>query len=292
MTTIAFPIRVGLLGRGITASASPAIHEAEAARLGLALTYELFDFDALGLADDALAGMLEQLVQRGFSGVNITHPFKQAVIPILDELEPTAASLGAVNCVTFRDGCMYGSNTDWVGFQFMLDLKLPRARRDIVAQIGSGGAGSATAFALLQSGTRELRIHDSFAARTITLANRLQSAFPDAHIIDCATPAAAIAGADGVVQTTPVGMEQHPGMPFDPALLSSDQWFADVIYFPRETELLKAARKRGMATADGAPMVIGQAAEAFLRFTGVEPDRDWMLATLDAADQNDQRGAK
>lgn len=285
------PIKVGLLGRGITASASPAIHETEAGCLGLTLTYELFDFDVLGLADDALADMVSQLIGRGFSGVNITHPFKQAVIPLLDAVDPTAASLGAVNCVTFHEGRTSGSNTDWIGFQFMLDVALPQEKREIVAQIGSGGAGSATAFALLHSGTRELRIHDTSSVRIEALSNRLQSAFPDARLIACATPAAAIDGACGVVQSTPVGMARHPGMPFDPALLTADQWLADVIYFPRETELLKAARRRGLATADGAPMVVGQAAEAFLRFTGVEPDRDRMLAALNAGHGQDQRGA-
>ncbi|MWV28187.1 shikimate dehydrogenase [Aurantiacibacter rhizosphaerae] len=280
MTGTNSPLKVGLLGRGIAASSSPAIHETEAACLDLALTYQLFDFDLLGLADDALSGKLNQLLDGGFSGVNITHPFKQAVIPLLDDIDPTAASLGAVNTVTFRDGRMIGSNTDWIGFQFMLDVALPDEPRDIVAQIGSGGAGSATAFALLASGTRELRIHDASATRIEALEQRLRSAFPEATIIACASAAGAIDGACGVVQSTPVGMAQHPGMPFDPALLDEDQWLADVIYFPRETELLKAARQRGMATADGAPMVVGQAAEAFRQFTGVEPDRDRMLAAL------------
>lgn len=285
------PIRVGLLGRGITASSSPAIHEAEAGRLGLELTYELFDFDVLGLADEALADMLAQLVEQGFSGVNVTHPFKQAVIPLLDKVEDTAASLGAVNCVTFRGGRKVGTNTDWIGFQFMLDVALPHEPRDIVAQIGSGGAGSATAFALLQSGTKELRIHDASATRIEELAERLRAAFPDADIVGCTTPGAAIAGACGVVQSTPVGMAQHPGMPFDPALMSRGQWLADVIYFPRETELLKAARERGLPTADGAPMVVGQAAEAFRQFTGMEPDRDRMLAALDSGSGEARRGA-
>ena len=290
MTAATSPVKVGLLGRGIAASSSPAIHEAEAARLGLALTYELFDFDMLGLADDALADTLAQLIASGFSGTNITHPFKQSVIPLLDEVDPTAASLGAVNCVTFREGRMVGSNTDWIGFQFMLDVALPQARRDIVAQIGSGGAGSATAFALLHSGTSELRIHDTSAIRIEALTGRLQSAFPDTRIVACATPAAAIDGACGVVQSTPVGMVRHPGMPFDPDLLATGQWLADIIYFPRETELLKAARQRGMATANGAPMVVGQAAEAFRQFTGLEPDRDRMLAAFNAANGQDQRG--
>ena len=291
MTAAPSPIKVGLLGRGIAASSSPAIHETEAACLGVALTYELFDFDLLGLADNALAETLAQLKDRGFSGVNITHPFKQAVIPLLDEVDPTAASLGAVNTVTFRDGRMIGSNTDWIGFQFLLELALPPSNRNVVAQIGSGGAGSATAFALLESGTRELRIHDSSSDRIEALASRLHSAFPEAHIVSCATPVAAIDGADGVVQSTPVGMEAHPGMPFDPELLEAGQWLADVIYFPRETQLLKAARRRGMATADGTAMVVGQAAEAFRQFTGVEPDRDRMLAALDGSSDQDQRGA-
>ncbi len=290
MTDAASPIKIGLLGRGIGASSSPVIHETEATRLGLALTYDLFDFDALGLADEALADMLAQLVERGFRGVYVTHPFKQAVIPLLDEVDSTAASLGAVNCVSFDDGRMSGTNTDWIGFAFMLDLAFPQQPRDVVAQIGSGGAGSATAFALLHSGTRELRIHDMSADRVDALANRLRSAFPEASIVSSATPAAAIEGACGVVQSTPVGMVAHPGMPFDPDLLSSGQWLADVIYFPRETELLKAAQTRGLATAGGAPMVIGQAAEGLRRFTGVEPDRDRMLAALNAGDNQAQRG--
>lgn len=278
------PLKVGLLGRAITASSSPAIHEAEAARLGLALTYDLFDFDVLSLPDDALADQLADLNQRGFSGVNVTHPFKQAVIPLLDEVDPTAAALGAVNCVTFRDGRMVGSNTDWIGFQFLLDQSLPDEPRDIVGQIGAGGAGSATAFALLQSGTRELRIHDSSPARIEALTSRLRRSFPEARITACASPSEAVDGACGVVQSTPVGMARHPGMPFDPDLLAAGQWLADVIYFPRKTELLKAAHRRGLATADGAAMVVGQAAEAFRQFTGLEPDRDRMLAALGSAE--------
>jgi len=280
MTEGVSPTLVGLLGRGITASSSPVIHEAEASQLGIPLSYSLFDFDVLGLADEALGDVLAEVADRGFSGVNITHPFKQAVIPMLDEVEDIAASLGAVNCVTFRDGRMVGSNSDWIGFQFMLDRALPGHTRATVAQIGSGGAGSATAFALLQSGTGELRIHDASPQRIEALAGRLRTAFPHAEVIACETPEKAILGSCGVVQSTPVGMQDHPGVPFDPDLLDSKQWLADVIYFPRETELLKAARERGLATADGAPMVIGQAAEAFRLFTGLEPDRDRMLEAL------------
>ena len=280
MTATSRTIRVGLLGRGIEASSSPAIHECEAEAQGLGLSYELFDFDQLGLPDTALGSQLAQLAEEGFAGTNVTHPFKQAVIPLLDEIDPTARALGAVNCVRFKGRRVIGSNSDWIGFTFLLDDGLPKAHRKVVAQVGAGGAGSATAYSLIATGTAELRLHDQSADQVATLSARLQTAFPDAVIIVCGSPDEAISGADGVVQATPVGMAEHPGMPFDPALLRLHQWLAEVIYFPRETELLRAARQRGLATADGTAMVIGQAAEAFRLFTGVEPDRSRMLARL------------
>ena len=279
------PIRTGLLGRGIGGSASPAIHEREAAAIGIALRYELIDFDRLALADDELGAQIDKLASEGFTGVNVTHPFKQAVIPLLDEIEETAQILGAVNCVSFSDGRKRGLNSDLPGFAFLLEHDLAGAALGIVAQIGAGGAGSATAFALLAAGTRDLRLCDTSRARAAELAVRLTAAFPLARIAVTDNPADAIAGADGVVQATPIGMEAHPGMPFDPALLEAHQWLADIIYFPRETELVQAAKERGLRAVGGSAMVIGQASEPFRRFTGCEPDRERMLAEFFAADQ-------
>ena len=292
MTQTAPSLRVGLLGRGIGASASPAIHSSEAAELGIALSYDLFDFDAVGLPDEMLAAQLAELVESGFAGVNVTHPFKQAVMPLLDEIDATAETLGAVNCIAFRGGKTMGSNTDWTGFGFLMQQELPAAATSAVAQIGAGGAGSATAFALLDRGVQELRIFDNTADQANDLVSRLAAAFPSARVRTCESAAEAIKQADGVVQATPIGMADHLGVPFDPDLLDRRQWLAEIIYFPPETELLCAARNMGLATAGGAAMVVGQAAEAFKQFTGVEPDRARMLARFSAASANGlRRGA-
>lgn len=274
----------GLVGRGIQASSSPAIHKREAAAQGFDLAYELFDFDRLMLPDSKLPDLLQSLAERGFAGVNITHPFKQEVIASLDEIDLTAKALGAVNCVKFENGRAIGSNSDWIGFSFMMQSELPNAALDRVAQIGAGGAGSATAFALLALGVSELRIQDVSAARIGALIERLASQYPHAELIACSTAQTAIEGVDGIVQSTPVGMADHPGVPFAPELLEPGQWLAEIIYFPRETQLLHAARAKGLACANGAAMVIGQAAEAFRLFTDAAPDRDRMLATFTAND--------
>jgi shikimate 5-dehydrogenase len=103
---------VGLLGRGIQSSRTPAMHEREGARLGLRYTYVLVDFDRLGLPDEALKGVVEAAGRLGFAGLNVTHPFKQAVLACLDRLDPETEIIGAVNTVVLKDGRRDGRNTD------------------------------------------------------------------------------------------------------------------------------------------------------------------------------------
>lgn len=280
MSTIA----AGLIGRDILRSASRQIHEAEAAALGLALIYRLVDFSHLGLADAQLGPTLDFLAGIDFAGVNVTHPFKQAVIPLLDEIDETAHALGAVNCVQFVGGRKIGTNSDWVGFQWLLESQLAGASLDVVAQIGAGGAGSATAYALLRAGVTTLRLFDPVTDRARALANRLTPFFPTARIkiARCATEA--IGGSAGVVQATPIGMTTHPGTPFNPALLERAQWFADIVYFPRETEMVKQASALGLRAVGGAAMVIGQAVQPFRMFTGVDPDPARMMRDMQERD--------
>lgn len=273
----------GLIGSGIGGSRSPAMHETEARALGLPLAYRILDSEVIGFGADDLGPLLNTLAALGFDGTNVTHPFKQAVLPLMDELSEAAAKLGAVNTVLLRDGRLIGDNTDWSGYRasFLAALGvLPRGR---VAMIGAGGAASAVGYAHLDLGAERLAIFDPAAERAEALASRLAALFPDAEVIAAGSAAEAIAEADGVVQCSPVGMESHPGLPFDPALLTRDMWVSDVIYFPLETELLKAARAIGCATLNGGGMAVMQAAHAFARFTGLEPDVDRMLADFAAA---------
>jgi shikimate dehydrogenase len=281
MTTPA-SFTVGLIGRGIGASGSPAIHRAEAHELGIALTYDIIDFDARDLPDSRLDETVRSLAASGWTGCNVTHPFKQQVLAICDAISDEAKALGAVNTLTFRNGHIIGDNTDWIGFSWMIERQIGPVQGAAVAQVGAGGAGSATAYALGRMGVSELALYDPSEQRSKQLVARLGPKFPDCRFRVCETAADAIAGRQGIVQSTPIGMAAHPGAPFAPELMAAEQWLADIIYFPRETALLAAARAKGMRCVNGVAMVIGQAAEAFQLFTGQTPDRERMLASLAA----------
>jgi shikimate dehydrogenase len=258
----------GLIGAGIQDSRSPALHEGEARAQGLDLEYELLDLDRLGA--EALPEVLAAAKRRGFSGLNITYPCKQAVIPLLDELSPDARTLQAVNTVVIRAGRTTGHNTDWSGFAEGFRRGLPGAKLDRVVQLGAGGAGAAVAHAARRLGVRELTIFDLDSERARQLAASVSaSAGTDL--------AASMAAADGLIHCTPTGMAKMPGLPLDASLLRKHHWVAEIVYFPLETELLKAARAKGCRTLDGGGMVVFQAAGAFRLFTGVEPDAERML---------------
>jgi shikimate dehydrogenase len=274
---------VGLIGSSIQQSRSPALHEAEARALGLTLSYRLFDIKQMGVGQDALPELLAAAEQEGFVGVNITHPFKQAVIPLLDSLSEAAAVVGAVNTVVFRQGKRIGHNTDEWGFAENFRRRMPGAALDGVVQLGAGGAGAATAHALLRLGAKSLGVFDEDAGRAEALAVKLARLFEDRRVRAINDLAAALRSADGLVNATPIGMADHPGLPLDAKLLRPDLWVADIVYFPLETALLAEARRIGAATVDGGGMAVFQAARAFELFTGIAPDQERMLRSFSGA---------
>ena len=267
----------GLIGAGIQDSRSPALHEREADAQGLRYVYRLIDLDRLGVGVEALPGLLAAARQMGFDGLNVTYPCKQAVVPLLDGLSEEARALGAVNTVVIREGRLIGHNTDWSGFAEGFRRGLPDARLDRVVLLGAGGAGAAVAHAALTMGARELAIFDLDAARSAALAAGLCSRFGGGRAVALADPAPAMPVADGLIHCTPTGMAKSPGLPLDATLLQPSLWVAEIVYFPFETELLRAARARGCRTLDGGGMAVFQAAAAFRLFTGIEPDAERML---------------
>lgn len=273
-------LRSGLVGRSILASRSPWLHEQEARAQDLELIYELFDFTARNLDDDQLGPLLRRLADDGYCGVNVTFPFKQAVIPLLDELAECAASVGAVNAVAMRDGRLIGYNTDKTGFQDSLAEGLPGASLDRVLQLGAGGAGAAVANALLASGAEVLEILDVDLVRAEQLATRLNAHYGAGRAVPKDGATLNTSAVRGIVNTTPMGMAAHPGMAIDPALMSPRHWAADIVYFPLETEFLRQARAKGCKTLDGSGMVIGQAAHAFGIFTGRVADKNRMRSSF------------
>ncbi|MFT4218182.1 MAG: shikimate dehydrogenase [Micropruina sp.] len=271
-----------LLGEGIGASRTPALHEQEGREQGMWLSYRILDSLDWGITADDLAAVVDWARTSGFSGFNVTHPFKQSIIPCLDELSARASALGAVNTVVLRGGRAVGHNTDWCGYQKPFADALPDACRGTVVQLGAGGAGAAVAYALLDLGTPKLIVHDLHAARARDLADRMGRLFGAARIEVGTDLADSLNGAEGVVNATPMGMAHHPGSPVPPELLRPDLWVSEIVYFPLHTELLLLARETGCHTVDGAGMAAEQAAQAFELFTGVTPDAARMHAQVRA----------
>jgi len=280
--TVDQPVRVlaGLLGRGILESRTPWMHECEGDAQGLRLVYSLYDFSARGWGDDELAAVLAATERAGFAGLNVTFPFKQMILPLLDALAPGVEAIGAVNTVAFRAGRRIGYNTDVSGYASAFRGGLPDVALNTVLMVGSGGAGSAAAHALLQMGAGRLVLCDADPARAGDLHARLVASYGADRVGLTDDPAATAAGADGIVNATPVGMAKFPGMPIAADVLQPHHWVSEIIYFPLETALLKAARARGCRTLSGQGMAVGQAADAFAIFTGRTPDRARMAESF------------
>ncbi|WP_432217785.1 shikimate dehydrogenase [Pseudomonas kribbensis] len=271
-------ILAGLIGAGIQASRTPALHEHEGDEQGLRYLYRLIDLDQLQLDSNALPDLLLAAERMNYTGLNITFPCKQAIIPLLDELSPEARGIGAVNTVVLKDGKRVGHNTDCLGFAEGFRRGLPDVARERVVQMGAGGAGAAVAHALLSEGVQKLSIFDVDIERAESLANNLNQHFGAGRAVAGRDLSSALSQADGLVNTTPMGMAKLPGMPVPAALLRPELWVAEIVYFPLETELLRNARALGCRTLDGGNMAVFQAVKAFELFSGVAPDAQRMLA--------------
>ncbi|MGP6174465.1 shikimate dehydrogenase [Corynebacterium sp. A21] len=276
-------ILLGLIGDGIAQSRTPAMHEAEGLAHGAATVYRRLDTATPTLHSMPLPQILEAVKNLGFNGLNITHPHKQAVLPLLDEVSEQARALGAVNTVVISaEGTLSGHNTDVTGYARGFREGLADVAKNTVVQVGAGGAGNAVAYALVSNGVKKLLVADLDLARAQELAASINAAIGREAVegVSAEGVEQLIAEADGVVNATPMGMLAHPGTAFDTACLTPRHWVSDVVYVPLETQLLAAARVLGCATLDGSRMAVYQAVDAFEHFTGWEADPQRMRETF------------
>ncbi|WP_100965447.1 shikimate dehydrogenase [Bosea sp. FBZP-16] len=270
-------VLLGLIGFPIAHSATPTTQEAAARAAGIEAHYHLIEVAGAGRED--LAAILDGIRRLGFSGINVTYPYKEAVVPLLDGLSEQAAAMGAVNTIVVDDGRLIGHNTDASGFATAY-RRLGRQDGDKpVAIIGTGGVGKAIAFALAGCGVTRLRLCDVDRSRAEALAGLLGTR---ASVEIAASAEAAAEGAAGIVNGTPVGMLPDRGIPIEPSAIQASQWVADAVYHPLWTPLLKAAQKAGATVMTGRELSIHQAVDAFRLFTGLEASEAVIGAAFDS----------
>jgi shikimate dehydrogenase len=245
----------GILGRPVAHSLSPAMHNAAFRHLGMNAVYVAFPVTDLAQAVSGLRGL-------GVGGVSVTIPFKEEIIPLLDELDPRAGQIGAVNTVVNLDGRLTGYNTDWLGAVTALTAKVSLKGQHVLI-LGAGGASRAIAYGVLHQGGK-VTLTDLDAARAAALAQDMGvEAIPLNALSTC--PAAIL------VNASPVGMAPDiDGIPMPPDLLGRFDTVMDIVYKPLTTRLLREAKARGAATIDGLQMLIHQGAAQFELFTGRE----------------------
>jgi shikimate dehydrogenase len=254
----------GILGRPVSHSLSPAMHNAAFRHLGINAAYVAFPVTDLTQAVSGLRGL-------GIGGVSVTIPFKEEIIPFLDELDPQATAIGAVNTVVNRDGRLTGYNTDWLGAVTALTAKISLKGHHVLI-LGAGGASRAIAYGIIQKGAR-VSLMDIDAARAAALIQDLGAqAIPPEALGTC--PATIL------VNATPVGMTPDiDGIPINPDLLGRFEVVMDIVYQPLTTRLLREAQAKGAATIDGLQMLIHQGAAQFELWTGLEAPAEVMAET-------------
>ncbi len=272
---------VALLGYPVGHSFSPQMHNAAFLAAGLDLVYLAF-----AVQPEDLGVALQGCRALGLRGANVTVPHKQAVMKYLDEIDPLAAQIGAVNTVVNKNGCLKGYNTDASGFLRSLEEQGFNLRGKKVIVLGAGGAARAVAFALVDAGCGQLTI----ANRTLEKAEALAASLREYGVFlrNCRLGSSELAlmlkESDLVVNATSSGMEPYAKeTPIPAELLPVGCWVYDLVYNPPKTRLLQMARQRGCRIIPGMSMLLYQGAEAFKLWTGETPPLSVMVRALQEA---------
>ena len=268
----------GVMGWPVMHSRSPKLHQYWFEKYGLAGAYV-----PLAVKPEGLKAALRGLPALCFSGCNLTIPHKQAAMAIMDEVDNVARKIGAISCVVVRpDGSLFGSNNDWFGFIHNIEQTYPSWRADAgpVVVVGAGGGARAVVYGLAERGAREIRLVNRTFERAQKLAAEIGGPIT---VLPWQERHVSLAGAAMVVNATSQGMIGNLALDLNLAKLPKNALVADIIYIPRETPLLAAARARGHATINGLGMLLHQGRPAWKAWFGIEPEVTPELRALIAA---------
>jgi shikimate dehydrogenase len=255
-----------VMGWPIFQSRSPMLHNFWFAQHGLAGSYV-----PLAIPPERLEAALRALPALNFSGCNLTIPLKQDALRIVDQVDITAKKIGAISCVVVRqDGSLAGFNNDWYGFTHNILEFVPDWRADAgpVVVIGAGGGARAVLYGLMERGAREIRLCNRTLARAQSLAQEFGS---PVHAVPWEQRHEALDGAAMLVNATSQGMIGQPPLDLNLDRLPKSALVNDIIYIPKETPLLVAARARGNRTVTGLGMLLHQGIPAWKAWFGIEP---------------------
>ena len=260
-----------VIGDPIHQTMSPNMHDDWFEENGLNASYI-----PIHVREENLEEAVIGLKRLGCSGWNVTVPHKSAIIPLLDELDPSAKRMNAVNTVeVLLDGTLRGSNTDGEGFVQSLEEAFDeKCKGQRVLIIGAGGAARGISYALHEAGYGPI----VFTNRTIGKAEELSGGIANSSVLSITDAEAMLSTFALIVQTTSVGMKfAQKGIPLNPENLVKDTIVADIIYNPLESEFLSEARKRGALVMNGTGMFIHQGALAFNKWTKIQPNTETMI---------------
>ncbi|NLV72738.1 MAG: shikimate dehydrogenase [Actinobacteria bacterium] len=260
---------LGVIGHPVGHSLSPRLHNAALRSQGVDLVYLAFDVEPVQLSA-AVSG----LRALGVRGANVTVPHKEAVVAMLDQLDPMAARVGAVNTIVNDSGRLIGHNTDVHGFAAALRCLLPdgaRGLRCVVA--GAGGAARAVVAALIADGAARITICNRTLERAVELCRVAQNwGPPGCAAVPQEESRTLLADADLLVNATAVGLSLDvKDFPLPVDTLHSGLVVVDVVYGTEPTALVQAARQRGARAMDGVEMLLMQAGCSYRLWTGLEP---------------------
>jgi len=248
-----------VIGNPVEHSLSPTLHNYWIKNKGIDAIYE-----KQKLNEHELGQIILQVKEKKINGVNVTVPFKKAIIPYLDELSFEAESTQSVNTIYLKDNKVVGHNTDIVGFETSIKKSKYSLVNKEVLILGAGGVVPSIIFALNKMKVSKIKISN----RTKGKAKNLKTIFKNIEIVEWGE----VPNFDMVINATSIGLKKDENINLDFSSISKDSFFYDVIYNPRETNFLKTGKNLGKITLNGKLMFIYQALSAFNIWHGVEPD--------------------
>ena len=271
------PLKLGLIGDNIKQSSAPRLHRIAGNLNARAVSYDLLIPPE---REETFHEVFETAQIEGYSGLNITYPYKEKVVPLVQLADPVLDAVGAVNTVLFTAQGPIGYNTDYTGFKAAYQATQGDDAPSEVLIIGSGGAGRAIAFGLADLGASALHLVDTDLAKADDLKRDLARGFPTLQVTTMREVSNLPPEITGLVNATPIGMVGYGGTPLPAAHMREAKWVFDAVYTPLETPFLKDAAALGLEIISGWELFFYQGVHAWAHFSGGSVDEAALRAAL------------